>query len=281
MHILYVDESGDLGAMPAIPDPKGNDQPVFVIGGLIIDANKLESVTQDFLNLKGHWFPGLDYPSDRHLDKILPEIKGSDLRKKAIRSRSRNVRRQAIGFLDHLIRLLQRHDVRLVARIWIKGLGEPFIGQSVYTSSIQGLLAYFDHFLTLHDTFGFCIADSRDYEKNVNVAHSIFTQKYQLTTSIHGRLLDLPTFAHSQNHAGIQMCDIICSAVLYPVAAEVYCSGVVENVHVQPMAASLRQRFGPALKAMQHRYQEPSGRWVGGVMVADALRQRNGSGMFQ
>jgi len=280
VHILYVDESGDLGALPPVPAPNGNDQPVLVIGGLIIDASRLESLTQDFLNLKSRWFPGLAYPSHRHLDKILPEIKGADLRRNATR-RGRNPRRQAIGFLDHLIRLLQNYDVRLVARIWIKPLGQPFDGRPVYTSSIQALYAYFDDYLTRRSDFGFCIADSRDYMKNVNVAHSIFTQKFQLSSNFYGRILELPSFGHSENHAGIQICDIVCSALLYPIAAEVYCTGFVTNVHVQPGAAALRQRFGPALKALQHRYQEPSGRWVGGVVVADAHQRRHAGAMFR
>lgn len=279
MHILYVDESGDLGALPPAPLPNGNDQPVLVIGGLIVDAGRLESLTQDFLSLKSRWYPGLAYPSQKHLDKILPEIKGADLRRNATRG-NRNPRRHAIGFLDHLIRLLQTYDVRLIARIWIKPLGQPFSGRPVYTSSIQALYTYFDNYLTRQNDFGFCIADSRDYMKNVNVAHSVFTQKFQLSSNIYGRILELPSFGHSENHAGIQICDIICSALLYPIAAEVYCTGYVANVHVQPGAAMLRQRFGPALKALQHRYQEPSGRWVGGVVISDAHQQRHSGAMF-
>ena len=266
--------------MPSLPAANSNDQPVLVIGGLIIDSARLESLTQDFLNLKSRWFPGLAYPSNKHLDKIIPEVKGADVRRNATRG-GHNPRRQAIGFLDHLIRLLQRYDARLVARIWVKGLGQRFDGRPVYTSSIQALYTYFDNFLSSRADFGFCIADSRDYMKNVNVAHSIFTQNYQLTTATYGRILELPTFGHSENHAGIQICDLVCSALLYPIAAEVYCLGIVRNVHVQAGAAALRQRFGAALKAMQHRYQEPSGRWVGGIVVSDAHQGRNSGGMFR
>ncbi len=266
--------------MPASPSSRGNDQPVLVIGGLIVDANRLETLTQEFLNLKSRWFPGLPYPSNRHLDKIIPEAKGAGLRRNAMRG-SRNQRRHAIGFLDHLVQILQHHRVRLVARVWVKPLGKPFDGRPVYTSSIQALYSYFENFLISQNTFGFCIADSRDYLKNVNVAHSIFTQKYQLTSATYGHILELPTFGHSENHAGLQMCDLVCSALLYPIAAEAYCTGFVANVHVQPNAAALRQRFGQSLKAMQHRFQEPSGRWVGGIVVSDAHAQRSSALMFR
>lgn len=277
LRILYVDESGDLGALPAVPAP--NDQPVLVLGALIIDVARLEAITQDFLNLKRHWFPGLNYPSNNHLDRILPEIKGADLRRAATRQ-GRNQRRHAIGFLDQLMAMLAHHDVKLLARIWVKGLAQPFDGRSVYTSSIQGLYTYFESYLTAQNDLGICIADSRDPWKNANVAHSIFTQKFRASSTVYSRIAELPTFGHSENHAGIQICDIICSALLYPIAAEAYCTGHVANVHVQPRAADLRQRFGPALKAMQYRYQDPTGKWIGGIVVSDALAHRHAGAML-
>ncbi len=280
MYLLYVDESGDLGSLPAAPAPNGNDQPVLVLGALIVDASRLEAITQDFLHLKSRFFPGLPYPTANHLDKIIPEVKGADIRRSLTRG-NRNQRRQATGFVDHLLGILENHGVRLLARIWIKGLGQPFVGRSVYTSSIQGIYTYYDQFLDAHDGLGFCIADSRDHLKNVSVAHSIFTQKFRASLAVYTRILELPTFGHSENHAGIQVCDIICSALLYPIAAQAYCTGFVANVHVQPGAAAVKQRFGERLKTMQYRYQDPMGRWTGGIVVSDALAQRNAALMFR
>lgn len=277
MQILYVDESGDLGALPAVPAP--NDQPVLVLGALIIDAVKLEAITQDFLNLKQHWFPGLNYPSNNHLDRIIPEIKGADLRKSLTRS-GRNQRRHATGFLDHLMQMLNNHGVKLLARVWVKGLAQPFDGRAVYTSSIQGLYTYFEAYLASQGDIGFCIADSRDPWKNANVAHSIFTQKFRASSTVYSRIAELPTFGHSENHAGIQICDIICSALLYPIAAETFCTGHVTNVHVQPRAADLRHRFGPALQSLQYRYQDPMGKWIGGIVVSDAISHKHAGAMF-
>ena len=63
MQLCYVDELGDLGTLPTTPAPTGNDQPVFVRTGILVDAGRLESLTNDFLVRKYQYFPGLPYPS--------------------------------------------------------------------------------------------------------------------------------------------------------------------------------------------------------------------------
>ena len=87
MHICFVDEAGDLGAIGNPPRP--NDQPVLAIGGLFVDTANLASLTDNFLNLKHLYFPGLPYPSARHLDRILPEVKGAEIRGNATRGSAR------------------------------------------------------------------------------------------------------------------------------------------------------------------------------------------------
>ncbi|MGO8670256.1 MAG: DUF3800 domain-containing protein [Capsulimonadaceae bacterium] len=277
MRICYVDESGDLGALPAPPGP--NDQPVLVLGGLFVDTARLEALTNSFLVLKHRFFPGLAYPSSHHLDRIIPEIKGADLRRNALQG-NRNQRRHAYGFIDKTLSLLEHRDVRLVTRIWVKVPGAPFDHKAVYTSSIQAICTYFEEFLVEKNDVGFCIADCRNKSKNVNVSHSIFTQKFQAATSYYSRLLELPTFGHSDNHVGLQLCDILCSALLFPIACEAYCTGSVANVHVQPTAALLKVEFGTRLKNLQYRFQDPAGRHKGGIVVSDPSG-RNATLMFK
>ena len=119
---------------------------MLVVAGLFVDAACLTSLTDDYLYLKRRFFPNLPYPSNKHLDRILPEIKGAELRRNATRGNGKQ-RRHAIGFLDRIGGFLRGHDVRLAARIWIKTPGDPFQGTAVYTSSIQGLCTYFEHYL--------------------------------------------------------------------------------------------------------------------------------------
>ena len=278
MKICFIDEAGDLGLLRSPAHP--NDQPVLIIGGLFVDVGNLANLTQDYLNLKYQFFPGLPYPSSMPLDRILPEIKGAELRKNATRGDS-NQRRHAIGFLDRIFGLMRRYEVRLVARIWVKGIGARFDATPVYTSSIQGICTYFGHHLAEINDVGLCIADSRNKFKNVRVSHSIFTQKFSPAVHKHKRLAELPTFGHSENHAGLQLCDIVCSALLFPIACFAYCTGHVSNIHVQSRADALRDRYGQQLKALQYRYQNPdSFRYEGGLVVSDAIGQQNGSLMF-
>ena len=105
MKICFIDEAGDLGALTDPPQP--NDQPV--IGGLFVDAADLASFTADFLALKHRYFPNLPYPSPKPLDRILPEIKGAEIRRNATRV---NARQHAFGFLDRIMGLLQRYEAR-------------------------------------------------------------------------------------------------------------------------------------------------------------------------
>lgn len=277
MKICFIDESGDLGALRDPPAP--NDQPVLVIAGLFVDGGRLANLTHEYLDLKHRFFPNLNYPSTLRLDRVLPEIKGAELRKHATRGNARQ-KLHAVGFVDRIMGLLRRHEARVVARVWVKALGSPFEGTAVYTSSIQGLCTYFEHYLTECDDMGLCIADSRSKSKNLRVSHSIFTQKFSAVPN-YGRLVELPTFGHSDNHVGLQICDIVCSALLYPIACCAYCTGHVNNVHVQPRASLLRRRYGRQLKELQHRYYDAGARrYVGGITVADYLDQRSGALMF-
>ena len=272
-----MDEAGDLGALRDPPAP--NDQPVLAIAGRSVDAGRLAGLTHDYLDLKHRFFPNLHYPSVRRLDRILPEITGAEIRKHATRGSARQ-KAHGIDFLDHIMGLLGRHAVRLVARISIKARGRPFRSNAVYTSSIQAPCRYFEHHLTQSDSAGFCIADSRSKSKNLRVSHSTFTQKFS-SIPHYERQVELPTFGHTENHAGLQICDIVCSGLLYQIACHAYCTGHVNNVHVQPGASRLRHRYGQKLKELQHRYYNvESGRHVGGVVVSDYLNQRSGALMF-
>ena len=275
MKICYVDESGDTGVLHSATSPI---QPVFSIVGVIVDHANLQSMTTDFLDLKGRFFPGRGYLHE-YLNRILREIKGSELRKKAADT-SRRERRHAFGFLDGVVFLLEKYQVRLIGRVWIKGISQPFNGRAVYTSSIQSIYTSFECCLRETDDLGVVIADSRTARTNSQVSHSIFTQKFKVGGDDYGRIIDLPTFAHSQNHSGLQLADLVCSGIVTPMAINAYCQGHVRSVHVRPGYGQIKSRYAGRIKALQYRHLD-AGRWRGGLTVSDSISQQSGGLMFR
>lgn len=276
MQVFYVDEAGCTGMLPSAT---AQIQPVFVLGGVILNQSRLRDFTLDWLHLKDRFFPNLQIPNSDFLDWIAVEIKGAELRRR-IREGRRDPRRQALGFMDRFLDLLETHDARLLARLYVKPIATPFNGRSVYTSAVQNLAADFQRYLAATNTAGLMILDSRNKPKNTNVSHSVFTQKFQAGGDVYAGLMEMPVFGHSDNHAGIQAADMICSAFLFPMAAYVYCQGHVNNVHVHLQYYRIRDRYGARLKQLQFRYQDANQWWRGGITVSDGIGHQKGGVLF-
>lgn len=277
MKICYVDEAGCTGALPT---STSSIQPVLAVGGLIIDYGRLHHLTDRLLDLKKTFFPNLARPGTKHMEWMLKEIKGADIRKDAC-DPNRNVRRHRLTFLDKLLDLCETCDAKIVGRVWVKGIGAPVNGTSIYTYSLQSIYTYFQNYLTQNDDVGFVVVDSRLKHLNNQVAHSIFTQKFKGTGDAYDRIIELPAFSHSDNHAGLQVIDLICSAIIAPLAIHTYCSGHVNSLHVRPGYQRIKTQFASRCSSLQHRYAEASGRMRGGFVVSDALTARSGGAMFR
>lgn len=276
VRILYVDEAGCTGALASAHSPI---QPVFAIVGVAVEQARLHELTWDWLQLKRRFFPALA-GATQFLDWIRPEVKGSEIRKN-VAAGNRNQVRHALGFIDKFMGLLSSHDARVLGRVWIKPIGAPFDGTAVYTSSVQRIFRDFHGYLEAVDDRGFVVADSRNPPKNTIVSHSIFTQKFRSVGDPVGRILEMPLFGHSDNHAGLQLADMVCSSLVWPMAVHAYCSGIVNSVHVRPGYERLRRRYGSSLRALQWRYQNADFRWTGGIVVSDPLGKRSGADMFR
>lgn len=282
MYFCYLDEAGCTGVLPAPTSPV---QPTFVLLGLILHADSISAVTHDFLHLKERFYGrGLERFHGRHerrhyLNAIRYEIKGSELRKDAA-DPSRRPRRQAIGVLDNLLALFQEHDAKIVAQALVKGIGRPINGRSIYTSYVQRICHAFQHFLYEQDDTGLIIADFRMPDLNAIVSHSVFTIKHSNTGDAIPNIVEMPTFGHSDNHAGLQLADLLSSALLTPCIINYYCEGTVKNVHCRPRYDVLRYRYTTPLRALQHRYQDRNSRWRGGIYIHDALLERKTGDFF-
>jgi len=113
------------------------------------------------------------------------------------------------------------------------------------------------------------------------VAHAIFTQKFRIAGDPYASIWEMPTFGHSNNHVGLQVADLLASALLFPIAAFAYCTGHITNgTHVKAGYSILRERYGERLRHLQFRYQDQGQRWRGGITVSDAHAHRNGAHLF-
>ncbi|WGS48240.1 DUF3800 domain-containing protein [Paraburkholderia sp. D15] len=268
-YICYIDEAGCSAALPV---RKTDIQPLLVIAGLVVRQEALPFLTREFLSLKRKFFPGL-FTSPHPLDDVREEIKGAELRG-AIRRKGHKAGTQ-LRFIDGTLDLLEHYKCRILATIWIKGIGAPFKPRETYTQSVQYACKAFQSFLKEKDAQGFMVADFRTTQLNDQVAHSIFTQKYRAKGDPFDRVIELPTFGVSNNHVGLQITDVLCSALLFPMASSVYCFGHVSGVHVNGRDLVARRRYSRRLKRLQFRVGTG---WS--VCVSDRHQRRSSAELF-
>jgi hypothetical protein len=273
--ICYLDEAGCTGELPTATSAI---QPVLVMVGLIVHFDEVQPLTRELLRLKQRFYAPCD--AGRPLDAILTEIGGSDLRED-VRKGPKRSRRAAIGFLDHLLRLIEAHRCRIVGRLCVKEIGRPIDGTALYTSYVQSICRDFQRFLTEQGDRGLVIADARFQNQNMVVAHSIFTQMFQAAGNVYNRLVEMPVFGNSRNHAGLQIADMLSSAWLYPIGIFSYCLGHIKSVHVNENYGALKHRYGKRLSDVQYRYCDDAGRNRGGITVSDGIAHRSGGLLFR
>ena len=263
MLMCYVDESGDTG--PFDPTER-NSQPIFLLCALMIDQLDLEGITREIIQLKQTHFPSYSQGAAHWHDWLKVEVKGANLRR-ALREGHKDSRRHIMGFLFQVLSILERHNIKLAARIYIKQPNVEFKGASVYPSAIQRLAQTFEDKLMKENDKGVFVLDSRNKVKNVPVSHGLFTWNFSTHGTAYHYLAELPLFGHSENHAMIQLADWIGSAFLAPMATTAYCAPYKGMcVHVAPEFDEIRERFGQRIKQLQYRF-ERDGKKLGGIHV--------------
>lgn len=274
-YICYVDEAGCATPLPA--SSRTDIQPLLVIGALLVPQDKVGELTRQFLNLKRRYFPG-HFNSAHYLDDIRDEIKGSDIRS-TIRKKGRRASAQ-LKFADEVLGLLDELGAKLIASIWVKGLGKPFKDKQVYTASVQAICRHFQWWLSQQKDTGIVIADFRTTQLNDRVAHSIFTQKYRAKGDPFANILELPSFGISNNHAGLQITDLLCTTLLYPIASATYCKGHIIGVHVNKHDSFIKSRYMKRIKQLQFKSNNGvRDTWT--IWVGDEINQRPSRELFQ
>jgi len=279
MYILYFDEAGCTGKLPSITSPIA---PVLVITGLIIKADFLPYITRDFMNLKKKYFFKLLSESQKahNSNWIKLELKGSDLRK-ILAKTSRNKRRPITSFFNDFFKMLNRYECRIVSRVYIKGIGADFKGASVYGSSIQYFYGAFQNYLEQKGSQGIIIGDSRSANQNSQVAHSIFSKKMSASGDDFSKIIEMPTFSHSENSAGLQIADLLASGLLCPIAIETFCKGHINSIHIRDYSAVKSEFLDPVMN-LQYRYKDASQkRTLGGIIVSNSLTDLPPASLFK
>lgn len=271
MRLCYVDESG---TAEMLVDPDPDQQPVIVIAGVSLPECELTKITHDWIALKKRFEPVLARSGKGWLDAILHELKGANLRKGFRTSASVRQRKRAIGVIDGTLKLLEEYDAKILGRVWMKKLDTENNDMGIHASSLQFICRGFDASLP-KDERGMVVVDSQIYQHNHRLAHSLFTQRFGQRPK-HLGLVDMPVFGHSDNHAGLQIADLLCSAILAPIASAVY-AGKYEkwNKHCQSGYLDIRERFGGRLGALTYKWKSPkTGKKCPSVIVNDPISKR-------
>lgn len=283
MKLLYVDEAGCPGKLI---EGRRDIQPAFAITGISVDAESVSPLTHGWIATKQRYFPNLVPTNAKRWDWHTAEVKGSDVRR-SLRSSRRNERRHAVGLLDRVFDLLLSNRCQIVARVYLKPPGGPFNGNSVYTSAVQLLCEEFNKQLAPLAERGIVIADSRQPRDNSRVSHSVFTMKYRAQGDAFPDLVEPPVFGHSENHTGLQLTDLICSAVLFPICCFHFLYGQFPNQHIHGRYQAVADRFVP--RVIELLAQSPVGGKSPSMKIhnpvtyvgLDRLIARHGSSMGQ
>ena len=173
VHFLYLDESGSTEP----PDQGSNATPCMAIVGVIVDAALVPVLTREFLAFKRRHFPHR-FERGHALSHVLAEVKGAELLQMT-RHPSRGKRRRALLARSELLELLDRYGARVLGRVWVKQPGVSLKPTETYTVAVQDIAVHFGQFLLEHQSQGIFIADARNQATNIEVAHSVFTQKWR------------------------------------------------------------------------------------------------------
>jgi hypothetical protein len=249
-----------------------------VLGGVIIAEAKAKALVWDFLQLKKRFNPSLERPEVRLSDVVSFEMKGSDLRAD-MRAASRRRRGRAYQIIGSVMHLLEKHDAVIVADIHIKG--QESLGRRVYPQSIHALMSEFETLLRAANTKGMAILDSRTKTKNVPSVNQITTQRFRSGGDAFVHLVESPVFGHSDAHVGLQIADLVVSAMLFPLACAGYCLCLLDNVHPSEAYLDVRERFGERLRLLEHRYLDGEGSRAGGVRVHDHMNHQPTLAIFK
>lgn len=226
MFLIYADESGstDRHSEPLL----SGQTPIFVLGSLLLHADAWRSVDRAYRDLKRRFF-SKEIGTGR---AELYEIKGSDLVKP---SNKENRRRHT--FMRRVLTMCSENRMAGFAVAFRKNAIHPTSRVSMYNMALQYMSERFSCFLEetqagltpgfdAQHAQGIIVADSRmrNLDFNVATSHLSFIFGHPVGQRCL-RIIEAPTFTHSQLSVGIQLTDIF-AACLYARFYRRHCRGI-------------------------------------------------------
>jgi hypothetical protein len=240
MLTCFIDESGCPGQLPTVTSQV---QPILVIAGIALDTSAIATVTRQFARITQRYHHGHSRPNDICADLQSELIKGAEVRR-AFRASPAAPEQKEHSLLDSVLDLLRSHDAKLYGMVVVKMPGEEFDGREVYGQGLSAVARAFHRTLEMQMSQGTVIADFREAKLNGRVSTDLMEAKLGPAGDQLPRLLYAPTFGNSEVHAPLQLVDLVCSAMLWPIAAWRFRAELKGNPHLAPIAdACIRRRY--------------------------------------
>ena len=259
-HICHIDESGDFGPLLSA---SANVQPVLAVVGVIAPKSKIAQMEGDFARLRTTSKLLKSRRSFRGQNRPSPEDKGHELRREL---RSDNAKRQngALAALDATLDLLERAGARVAGCVHIKPVDAEFNGEHAYVSSVLSIAANLHRVLEA-ETPGKTREAAR--QEGEIICDKQRQAENAIRRAFHRRELPVPAFGNSEQSAGIQIADWLCSALVAPLAAARL---LPESRHADPRYLALAEGENSAwarLARMQFPFDDENGRRQPGILV--------------
>lgn len=145
--------------------------------------------------------------------------------------------------------MLTVYQARLLACVVAKHPGGEFDGRLAYASGMHFIARQFHGLLELECAEGLLVVDSREAKANARVAQLVCAAKFAGMDQL-PRLIEAPLFGRSDDHAGLQVADIVASALVFPVASTIFGPNLNGHPHLHQSDPLLARRYRKRLKGL-------------------------------
>lgn len=240
MLTCFIDESGCPGPLPSITS---SVQPLLVIAGVAMETGEIGEATRQFARLTQRYHHGESRPKELCTDLQSELVKGAAVGR-AIRVDPAAAEHKEMPLLDALLGLLRSRHATLFGTVIVKTPGEEFDGRAAYGHGLSTVAYRFHQLLEARQTHGTVVVDFREPTLNGRVSAELLEAKLGPAGDQLPWLVHLPTFGNSEVHAPLQMTDLVCSALLRPIAGWRFRTKLAGSPHLHHRADGLvRQKF--------------------------------------